>query len=81
MYSPKVFQYSTKNKQVLLKPLCAVSVSAIGNKNVSSDKDSLELIRSWTTFTKSASSVKTHKAILEYIGVVPLSLEDKVCKW
>ena len=30
---------------------------------------------------KSVSSVKTHKAILEYLKVVPLPPGDKVCKW
>ena len=56
-----------------------VWVSAIGNKYVSSD--SLEPIGSWTAFMKSVSSVKTHKAILEYLEVVPLPSGDNVCKW
>ena len=30
---------------------------------------------------KSVSSVKTQKAILEYLEVVPLPLGDNVCKW
>ena len=58
-----------------------VLVSAIGNKYVSSDKDSLRLMGSWTTSMKSVSSVKTHKAILEYLEVVPLPPRDNVCKW
>ena len=58
-----------------------VLVSAIGNKYVSSDKDSLEPIGSWTTFMKSISRVKTHKAILKYLEVVPLPPEDNVYKW
>ena len=57
---------------VFSKDIVWVLVSAIGNKYVSSDKDSLEPIRSWTTFMKSISSVKTHKAILEYLEVAPL---------
>ena len=58
-----------------------VLISAIGNKYLSSDKDSLEPIGSWNTFMKSFSSVKTHKFILEYLEVVPLPLGDNVCKW
>ena len=58
-----------------------VFVSAIGNKYVSSDKDSLEPIGSWTMFMQSVSSVKTHKAILEYLEVVPLQPGNSVCKW
>ena len=30
---------------------------------------------------KSASGVKTHKTILEYLEVVPLPPGDNVCKW
>ena len=56
-----------------------VLVSAIGKKYVSLDKDSLEPIVSRTTFMKSVLSVKTHKAILEYLEVVPLPAGDNMC--
>ena len=58
-----------------------VLVSAIGKKYVSSDKDSLEPIGSWTRYMKSVSGVKAHKAILEYLEVVSLPPGDNVCKW
>ena len=54
---------------------------AIGNKYISSDKDSLEPIGSQTTLMKSVLSVKTHKAILKYLEVVSLTPGDNVCKW
>ena len=62
------------------KDIVWVLVSAIGNKYVSSDKDSLEPIGSWTTFMKSVSSLKTQKAILECLEVVPLPRGDQVTR-
>ena len=58
-----------------------VLVSTIGKKYVSSDKDSLEPIGSWTRYMKSVSRVKVHKAILEYLEVGLLPPGDNVCKW
>ena len=58
-----------------------VLVSVTGNKYVSSDKDSLEPIGSWTAFMKSVSRVKIRKAILEYLELVPLPPRDNVWKW
>ena len=57
-----------------------VLVSTIANKDVSSEKDSLETFGSWTTFMKSVSSVKSHKAILEFLEVASLTPTDNMCK-
>ena len=62
------------------KEIVWVLESAIGNKYVSSDKDTLEPIDSWTAFMKSVSILITHTVILNYLCFASLPPEDKVCK-
>ena len=82
--SPPSIIYEHKKDDDLLRwclnrGLAWVLTSAVGQQV--SNAERFEPLGFWTSFMKQVIRLKTKKAVLEYLPVVPLPLGDNICKW